>query len=446
MHTALLLFGIAACGAGPAPACDTSSEFQARVASAAVAALAGEGFTEGLPGVLKFTAGHAFDNNPAGKYGVYDFLGGSVPAFTLGPSDALLWVGCTPLPAAYFSARSYLFSEPAAGGGGGYDVLFASLGDSTNHLVANTTPGGPWNRTAAFITTADAGTGAAVAAALVAAGLPAGAINVDAIPPGLVAGGMRAALFTYLLRVAVFADPAAGAAYTGATSPVRSLVAAPGRPGRPLPVPALRPRPAVDEAWLAPAQASLLAAAQAHWAAAGGVVSNVQPLAPFIIEGFACIAARTDCLGDNRDAAYMTTQRAETLADDAAVLVIVGVEHGAAGGCAYSAFDVTNNATAAGVAGADSSQFGGSAAYFGPGVPHGDLLFAYAVARNCSAPLAAAAGGYCVQAAGPWLPPDAPIVVWARAYLHRAARVGPATESLLESVVFRVDAQGAGRG
>lgn len=70
MHTALLLFCIAACGAGPAPACDTSSEFQARGASAAVAALAGEGFTEGLPGVLKFTAGHAFDNNPAGKYGV----------------------------------------------------------------------------------------------------------------------------------------------------------------------------------------------------------------------------------------------------------------------------------------------------------------------------------------------------------------------------------------
>jgi hypothetical protein len=160
---------------------------------------------------MRYTRGNAFGNNPSGLYGVWDWLLG-LPVFYLGPQDAVLWVGCTPPPLAYFSARSYVFSSPWPNA----TVLFASLGDSNNIETVNTTAGGPCNRTTAIITTGevagvvaghcrwrgfkarqplllhcagDLNTAAAVTNALVAAGLPASAVNVDLIPPSLVTMG-----------------------------------------------------------------------------------------------------------------------------------------------------------------------------------------------------------------------------------------------------------------
>jgi hypothetical protein len=110
----------------------------------------GGAFTRGDTGTMRYTRGNAFGNNPSGLYGVWDWLLG-LPVFYLGPQDAVLWVGCTPPPLAYFSARSYVFSSPWPNA----TVLFASLGDSNNIETVNTTAGGPCNRTTAIITTGE---------------------------------------------------------------------------------------------------------------------------------------------------------------------------------------------------------------------------------------------------------------------------------------------------
>jgi hypothetical protein len=62
----------------------------------------------------------------------------------------------------------------------GLDVLFASLGDSANLEVINTTAiNGTYSSAMALVTTADARTLADVTAALVAGGLPESAHNLD---------------------------------------------------------------------------------------------------------------------------------------------------------------------------------------------------------------------------------------------------------------------------
>ena len=48
---------------------------------------------------------------------------------------------------------------------------------------------------------------------------------------------------------------------------------------------------------------------QNYWAAHGGRVSSVQTGAPYPIDGYACIANKTDCIGDNHDAAYLSIDK-----------------------------------------------------------------------------------------------------------------------------------------
>lgn len=171
-----------------------------------------------------------------GLYGVYDFnITGTIvePLGRLAERDAWIWIGCTPPQLEYFSQRSYVFNTP-----GDRSILFASLGDSNNHLTFNTTAGGPCNRTTAVITSADQTTAEDVAEALVAAGLPRAAINLDTIAPSLVRMGRTLvdSTFIVLFRVALFSDPAAGAVYTGSEWPVYHIAHNAPRAGNPFPV------------------------------------------------------------------------------------------------------------------------------------------------------------------------------------------------------------------
>lgn len=122
------------------PSCDMTPAQQASLFSGAMASLAGAGYALHDTGVMRFTKGDAFGNNPSSEYGVYDWTGLDLPVTWMGPQDAWVWIGCTPPLLKYFSVRSYVFSEP------GPKVLFASLGDSNNIMTFNTTAGGPCNR------------------------------------------------------------------------------------------------------------------------------------------------------------------------------------------------------------------------------------------------------------------------------------------------------------
>jgi hypothetical protein len=130
------------------PFCDTTVAWQDGVMTALTNRLQSNNFSLYQQGVMRFTAGDAFGNNPSSKYGVYDFFLDELPVYWLGEGDAIVLLFCTPPLLKYFAARSYVFNEN--GTDGSIITLFASLGDSNNILTFNTTDGGPCNRACSF--------------------------------------------------------------------------------------------------------------------------------------------------------------------------------------------------------------------------------------------------------------------------------------------------------
>ena len=256
----------------------------------------------------------AFAANPSSPYGVYIFNGQQpdLLLWRLDETDAIVFFGCTPPPAEYFSFRSYVFTtlnnlRP--------DIVFASLGDSTNNLVISTTDlntGDPFGKTTVMTTTADMITDQAVREAFSAAGLPSTAINTDIVPSSLVQLGQSdmSDTFTMLYRVAIFEDPKEGQAYINTTWPIIRI--SPRSPQIPLPF----PTPPLRERGTGKTEASFsysflafvnqvdetvqrkLRPLEIQRNVRYTVSSNRMSVVP--LEGFECIEEFTNCLGDNR--------------------------------------------------------------------------------------------------------------------------------------------------
>jgi len=162
-----------------------------------------------VTGKLYFNKGSI--GNPNGKYGILEFPTPARPFgfnayckkmgkklnmvdreqklcgmnFALGPSDAVVWLGCTPPKSEYFSLAVCLSLrfKPKMWGSQ------AQFGDAINQLVVNTTSydkKNPFCKTALFVSTADAETFELIRDAYVEAGFPEKAINAYAIPEELV--------------------------------------------------------------------------------------------------------------------------------------------------------------------------------------------------------------------------------------------------------------------
>lgn len=436
----IAIFMVVAAVAATHVDCDTTAAAQARTAEAALATLrsAGWGVETGLLYFPPQREGHA--NNPSTTYGRYNFTAhptGFNGTWRLGPQDALAWLGCTPPQAKYFSWRSYLGvrTQPPT-------ELGASLGDSANQLVFNTSRGNgaaAFNSTALLVTTADASTAAAVAGAFVGAGHAASAVNLDALPSAVVRLGYAATddILYMSLRLSLPADARASAAYLAASWPVYRLTAPVGAVPVPLPTAADRPRGrSHPEARLAPSLAALIASTAAAWSAAGYTLSTSTALMPFNKTGWDCIAEGSNCQGDNHDALYSVQRPGMTLLLNSSVMVVVGVNHVPAAGVTYVNVDVNDELTLDAPVAISDAAFAGSAVHFGgPGQPDAALLYAYAISRDCSA-AAAVAGAYCMEVSAAALPLTHPLGVIERAYLQADARTGPAAEELLSATVL----------
>ena len=154
--------------------------------------------------VMRTTNLTGFGANPGNPYVVYDdmpeqstLLG--VPYWKMRPKDAVLFIGCTPPAAAYFSWRSYLFR------GGGDRQVFASMGDSSNNLAVQT-QGSSASARIAVVTTGDSTTYADVSSALDIAGLGS-ATNLDQVELALFDG--ESAEYTMLHRASVWSNSTA---------------------------------------------------------------------------------------------------------------------------------------------------------------------------------------------------------------------------------------------
>ena len=259
-----------------------------------------------LEGVMKFVyPDGAFSANPTTPYGVYTFDNSKLPTWQLDEKEAIVFFGCTPPPARYFSYRSYLFStfnrlQPT--------IVFASLGDSINNLVVNSSDQmgtDPFGKTTVVVSTADVSTDLSIRKIFSEVGISSTIINTDIIPSSLVKMGhnVLADRFNILHRAAIFEDARQGQAYFNTTWPV-FRVTPPSQQNQPNPfaTPELRKRGnGTSEIAFNSSLSSFLTKVDStvkqtlsQFSAAIDRMSVVH------LDGFECIETFRNCLGDNR--------------------------------------------------------------------------------------------------------------------------------------------------
>lgn len=384
--------GFANCGvvnSHVTPSCDANLDEIKKILTNTADTLRGDGYSV-TEGSFKVFASDLFGANPGNPYVTY-FHPGAVasrlPLFSLTETSGVVFAGCTPKSAAYFSWRSYAFTSE-------HRIVFASLGDSLNNIVINTTGSaattGSGGRLTAVITTADAGTYATVGKALRGAGLDADAVNLDAIPSDLL--DMNRVEFIMLHRASVWNSSAEKSAYFAQERPILFIDAPKNATKNPLPTLPLRPSgtgvcessmPGVKEGLEA-----IRSGVERKMNQFGYELMNESTLHDLGLDGFACLRAGTDCKGDNHDTHYLTYQDDSFTEDDA--YVIVGTNSVETGKCTYTnlglyrvSHGVVINRTKVKSTNitADDRKFIGSAAFYGAAT---NSVFAYLLNRTCS--------------------------------------------------------------
>ncbi len=226
--------------------------------------------------------------------------------------------------------------------------------------------------------------------------------------------------YILLFRISIFEDAEAGFRYANSSWPVRLLRAPADMPRDGAPVPTQRKKgTGTNEDAYKPDRDSLLQAVSTFWAGKGCAAQRTVPLYPIDIEGVLdCIPNRTQCGGDNRDAAYFsdyetyyrlrpslvesddkTAAAAAAAAREVSFLVVAGVNHNMSGKATYGNMVVETSPVEGGVfnmscdgkVGTNSKSYGGTAALYAPSLQHVDSLYAVAVSRDCAALSALAA-------------------------------------------------------
>lgn len=352
-----------------------------------------------------------------------------VPAWQLGPREAVVVIGTLPPPAAYFSLAPYVFDR--AGQDGGRTVLFASLDDATNHThfaAAGVDFGDPF----AIVASPDAGTAARVVQMLEEANSTRQVVVIPMPSDGLhLDDGEDSDGVGLLGRVALFEDASDGEAWlhlVEADWQVLRLTPDESPDSDPFPPAERAPRAdGVDESSLADALGALEDEIVARYD--GAEVTSV-PIAPAdviatLLDPETCIANDRDCLGDNGDTVYSAGPvgiggeiSPLSFADDG-FFVVFGVDHEATGNATYANAVLNLAEKRAGVAAIDSRSWTGSAAHYLPEHPESDQLFAWHFARRCEdLP-------NCTEVADefPGVPEDGNVLFVFRAYLNPSATV-----------------------
>lgn len=367
-------------------------------------------------------------------------------AYPLRSDEAVVQIGLTPPDSAFFSYQSYLTMryDPVLDR---YMGFFNSIGDTINNLTINThnTEGNPFNQPVMIISTADKGTDKLVRAAAKSAGYPVDMINTDVIPLAAVNMGLEgnADLFGFVSRIAVPGDKTELDEYiANPGTVVLRLTPEKVATSEPFPVPALRVRGTGEtELDLLPAVEELRQAILDRYKNLKSTEISAYVALP---EGFNAIQSGINTIGDNRDAAYFSTVEVDawtrpddsrrnagfTLPDSSEDFIIVyGVNHEATGKAMYANCVVYGLPYLNGVASVDSRTYKNSAGDYIPGHPQASYLYAWKIARNSHG------DSHCLEVpVGPQrygIGLDEKILLFFRAYLEEATKVGPAHNELI---------------
>jgi hypothetical protein len=390
--------------------------------------------------------------------------------YLLRQDEAILIIGRTPPPMAYFSFQTFLFArynpatlgyDPLTGGFfRPYEASVAYLGDAVNSLTIRTTGSTPYSRPMVLISTGNRKTRKRVRAALNAAGYENAVINTETLPSSLVRFGYETGdQFLFTIRMAIadggsqVIDDFEKTVEAGNVLQVFRVRPKTEFPSDPLPAPALRIRGTGEtEMDLYPTMEKLRKAILERHAAGFNAEELDTFLPDSVPEGYPAIQrgiaylgpGRDGSAGYGRDANYWASPWFDLEADSFAI--VYGVDHAATGKATYSSANVYLHPTlAAGITTADSADFAanpGTAGSYLPGEPGIDKFYAWKVARNCNGERA------CLEARLParWttvcaakIAPDAPVRIAFRQYVEPATRIGPADAELLYErvIVFR---------
>jgi hypothetical protein len=399
--------------------------------------------------------------NPASPYG-YPQFGPNTNQVQLKATDAIVLLMETPPPMVYYGITTYMIdhyypSYPTHPGTPGTLQVLESLNDTVNLMVVGTagspTPGqAPFSQLSVFVITADSVTYALIQKEFRALGYPSTAINNITLPYSLVplsmGVGPAADTYSVFARIAYPDDPDAMASYIAAP-PINVVVLDPLKPRaiKPLASPTYRVPgdPAGEAADLQQAQDALITQLVNQYSANYTIVENTYiPSTLTQTDNFHCIWTADPCALDNSDAIYLQDALDYTPSSQNDQLLIVGVNHAAAGKATYISDSVVNYANDAGVVAVSSLDLlNGSALTMAgitstsdPRYPTYSQLYAYTISYNCAGQLVCLEIPVPTQSNPLGIPFGSPFKVTSRTYLDPATATRPASDQLIFERAF----------
>jgi hypothetical protein len=385
-------------------------------------------------------------------------MGTNVSAFwTLGPDEAVVFVGRTPPECRYFSYDNYLLSRTY---GKEARFLFANVADTVNNLVINTegTPNGsagnPCNQTTVIVSTADKGIDQRIRTAALSTGFSADIFNTLVFPSAMLKMGIENSSdnFMMLIRPALYKDSHAGDAYRNNT-PATIFRITPKKSTKldPYSYPELRIRgTGKTEFDLMDDLEQLREAILKKYSNLQSTELPTSQLAPV---GTDAIQRGIDVVGPDNDCCYLWSANQMvssptppfpdlsqyygflrnppiTLSNDTNDFIIIyGVNHVTTGKATYQNFGVFGANAWNGVGAIEDPRFNGTAEAYLPGNPNAKYLYVYKVARNCNG------DSHCFKVpTGPGaygLGLDQPLFIFWRLYLEKATKTGPSYSEIV---------------
>jgi len=383
-------------------------------------------------------------------------LVGELPVLRLAPDEAVVLVGLTPPPEAYFSYQVYLATRKFPGADRP-TLLLNSLGDTVNLQTINTIGPDPFESPMVFIFTADQGIDARVRAALHRAGYPASIINTIVVPSATLKMGFELGSDTFLIanRNALWVDKDAGKAYVEhPTFKVARLTPMVEATLDPFPAPPLRVRgTGQTEIDLTPTLARLHDAILAHYEGLGYTAEEyITKTVGY--EGYDFTERQVTTLGDTRDALYLGAGNLpefnltdEMTLKEGEFLIAYGLNHMATGKATYVNLNTyTSGPSKMALGSAFPVDLAGSA-YQYLSSPDAEITYAYKISRNC------AGEDFCLTVAVPIegcknkedgteiLTDTSPLGVIFRLYLEPPTSIGAAFPEVVYDKVIKFTSQ-----
>lgn len=269
-------------------------------------------------------------------------------------------------------------------------LVFSSVGDANNHIVMAGHHKPAWEQERFIVITSDESMKEVVFAALRdAADVPAHHVYVEPVPSELAHLGLghSADDILTIVRYAMPTDKVAGDLWRQklpmAVLRVRDMKVP--QAIHPYPIPAYDGRSAESEQLLMPGLSALVPAVIADWGTSPGCA---KPFTPFIVPyidvdliGQHCVDRPMNCLGDTLDTDTYRISTQFRLDPSPKAVAVIGALATETGNATYVSMSINRQAVLQGVMNLSQRDLALSASKFG--VPFGDQLYAFYLARQC---------------------------------------------------------------